>query len=172
MAAFSSMVQHQNSNQQTPSGTTAQPDMNHLYNYLQVENNCRNNSNPLGFPQQILAAAQQTGFLPPFPPRLPFNFPGPPFPINFPGIFNFDNEEDDGLDDNIKVELEDKYLWDKFSDCVNEMIITKSGRYFLILLCFNTLNAIIRGGRRVYLQKNFQGIFLGEFNFFKIEKIQ
>lgn len=36
--------------------------------------------------------------------------------------------EDDGVIDNPQVELEDKHLWDTFSSCVNEMIITKSGR--------------------------------------------
>ncbi|KAI6233651.1 hypothetical protein M3Y99_00879100 [Aphelenchoides fujianensis] len=36
--------------------------------------------------------------------------------------------EQDGVKDNPEVELEDKELWDRFSDCMNEMIITKSGR--------------------------------------------
>lgn len=126
MAAFSSMVQHQNSNQpnsRTPS--TQPPDMSHLYHYLQNENNCRN-SNPLAFQHQILAATAQQiqpGFM--FPSRLPFNL-NPPFPNFSPG-FNLE-EEEDGIEDNIQVELENKHLWDMFSNCVNEMIITKSGR--------------------------------------------
>lgn len=36
--------------------------------------------------------------------------------------------EDDGIKDDPQLELEDKHLWDQFSDCTNEMIITKSGR--------------------------------------------
>lgn len=61
-----------------------------------------------------------------FMPRLPFDFPPPG---GFGGLPPFQFPiEDDGVVDNPMVELEDKHLWDQFSDCVNEMIITKSGR--------------------------------------------
>ncbi|CEF66083.1 Bifid [Strongyloides ratti] len=36
--------------------------------------------------------------------------------------------EDDGVQDDPKVELDDKDLWDQFSSCGTEMVITKSGR--------------------------------------------
>lgn len=36
--------------------------------------------------------------------------------------------EDDGIIDNPQVDLEDKHLWNTFNSCINEMIITKSGR--------------------------------------------
>uniref|UniRef100_A0AC34F0P1 T-box domain-containing protein n=1 Tax=Panagrolaimus sp. ES5 TaxID=591445 RepID=A0AC34F0P1_9BILA len=36
--------------------------------------------------------------------------------------------EDDGVVDKPEAELDEKHLWDQFSECVNEMIITKSGR--------------------------------------------
>uniref|UniRef100_A0AC34RF74 T-box domain-containing protein n=1 Tax=Panagrolaimus sp. JU765 TaxID=591449 RepID=A0AC34RF74_9BILA len=36
--------------------------------------------------------------------------------------------EDDGVIDKPEAELDEKHLWDQFSECVNEMIITKSGR--------------------------------------------
>lgn len=36
--------------------------------------------------------------------------------------------EDDGVVDKPEAELDEKHLWDSFSECVNEMIITKSGR--------------------------------------------
>uniref|UniRef100_A0A0N5CGR6 T-box domain-containing protein n=1 Tax=Strongyloides papillosus TaxID=174720 RepID=A0A0N5CGR6_STREA len=45
---------------------------------------------------------------------------GPPVP---PMIM-----EDDGVQDDPKVELDDKDLWDQFSSCGTEMVITKSGR--------------------------------------------
>uniref|UniRef100_A0A1I8B074 T-box domain-containing protein n=1 Tax=Meloidogyne hapla TaxID=6305 RepID=A0A1I8B074_MELHA len=44
----------------------------------------------------------------------------PPFPIT---------KIDDGIKDNPVVQLEDKDLWEKFNPLVNEMIITKSGRW-------------------------------------------
>jgi hypothetical protein len=60
------------------------------------------------------------------PPRFPFEFNaaaagmlGPKMPFIV---------EDDGVKDNPQIELEDKELWDQFSECINEMIITKSGR--------------------------------------------
>lgn len=40
--------------------------------------------------------------------------------------------EDDGIIDHPQVDLEDKNLWNTFSSCINEMIITKSGRQFFI----------------------------------------
>ncbi|CAD5219935.1 unnamed protein product [Bursaphelenchus xylophilus] len=60
------------------------------------------------------------------PMAMPFmrggNPAGPPF-----GGLQWSNE-DDGVKDDPSIELEDKDLWDRFSDCTNEMIITKSGR--------------------------------------------
>lgn len=38
------------------------------------------------------------------------------------------NINDDGIIDDPKVELDDKNLWDQFSQCGTEMVITKSGR--------------------------------------------
>uniref|UniRef100_A0A7E4UWP8 T-box domain-containing protein n=1 Tax=Panagrellus redivivus TaxID=6233 RepID=A0A7E4UWP8_PANRE len=43
--------------------------------------------------------------------------------LNYPIQF-----EDDGVNDKPVAELDEKHLWDRFSECVNEMIITKSGR--------------------------------------------
>ncbi|KAI1708060.1 t-box domain-containing protein [Ditylenchus destructor] len=59
---------------------------------------------------------------PPFQP-FPGGFPGglAPFPMGM-------RLEDDGIVDNPQVELEDKEVWDTFSELMNEMIITKSGR--------------------------------------------
>ncbi|VDK46983.1 unnamed protein product [Anisakis simplex] len=37
-------------------------------------------------------------------------------------------QEDDGVIDDPKVELDDKQLWDQFCNCGTEMVITKSGR--------------------------------------------
>lgn len=147
MAAFTSMVQHPDPQQHNPHATTSssgnsragsQPDMTHLFHYLQQQtaavasannvknfNSSQNSSSSLAFQHQILAAASQQiqpGFLSPFQaPRLPFNFS---LGFNVPPF----NLEDDGVIDNPQVELEDKHLWDMFSNCVNEMIITKSGR--------------------------------------------
>ncbi|PIC39381.1 hypothetical protein B9Z55_011086 [Caenorhabditis nigoni] len=45
----------------------------------------------------------------------------PPGPIGSP-------PEDDGVVDDPKVELDDRELWQKFSHCGTEMVITKSGR--------------------------------------------
>jgi len=36
---------------------------------------------------------------------------------------------DDGVKDEPRIELEDRELWRKFHSLVNEMIITKSGRF-------------------------------------------
>jgi hypothetical protein len=41
--------------------------------------------------------------------------------------------EEDGIQDEPRVELEDRELWQKFHPLVNEMIITKSGRSVLHL---------------------------------------
>lgn len=56
-------------------------------------------------------------------PRFPFDLTPSPLGPKMPFII-----EDDGIKDDPQVELEDKELWDQFNDCVNEMIITKSGR--------------------------------------------
>ncbi|KAI1697728.1 t-box domain-containing protein [Ditylenchus destructor] len=63
------------------------------------------------------------GSTPPFQPFPGDGFPGglAPFPMGM-------RVEDDGIVDNPQVELEDKELWDVFSECMNEMIITTSGR--------------------------------------------
>uniref|UniRef100_A0A1I7TWL1 T-box domain-containing protein n=1 Tax=Caenorhabditis tropicalis TaxID=1561998 RepID=A0A1I7TWL1_9PELO len=45
----------------------------------------------------------------------------PPGPVGSP-------PEDDGVQDDPKVELDDRDLWQKFSQCGTEMVITKSGR--------------------------------------------
>lgn len=45
----------------------------------------------------------------------------PPGPVGSP-------PEDDGVTDDPKVELDDRDLWQKFSHCGTEMVITKSGR--------------------------------------------
>lgn len=56
-------------------------------------------------------------------PRFPFDFNAGMMGPKMPFIV-----EDDGVKDNPQIELEDKELWDQFSECINEMIITKSGR--------------------------------------------
>lgn len=61
-------------------------------------------------------------------PRFPFDLTPSPLGPKMPFII-----EDDGIKDDPQVELEDKELWDQFNDCVNEMIITKSGRWVLSL---------------------------------------
>ncbi|CAB3401271.1 unnamed protein product [Caenorhabditis bovis] len=53
-------------------------------------------------------------------PMLPLDF-GAPGPAGGP-------PEDDGVVDEPKVELDDKELWQEFSQCGTEMVITKSGR--------------------------------------------
>uniref|UniRef100_A0AC35TH12 T-box domain-containing protein n=1 Tax=Rhabditophanes sp. KR3021 TaxID=114890 RepID=A0AC35TH12_9BILA len=82
------------------------------------------------------------------PPNMPYpNMPQPPF---FMGINSMENAavaalaaaganqqmsmmppmcvEDDGIQDDPKVELDEKSLWDSFSNVGTEMVITKSGR--------------------------------------------
>uniref|UniRef100_A0A915EW82 T-box domain-containing protein n=1 Tax=Ditylenchus dipsaci TaxID=166011 RepID=A0A915EW82_9BILA len=76
---------------------------------------------PPGFGQQNGGFGRMPGH--PFGPfgGMPGSFNFPPFPAPL-------RLEDDGVVDDPQVELEDKDLWDMFSEYVNEMIITKSGR--------------------------------------------
>uniref|UniRef100_A0A8R1HU09 T-box domain-containing protein n=1 Tax=Caenorhabditis japonica TaxID=281687 RepID=A0A8R1HU09_CAEJA len=62
-----------------------------------------------GPPPNLFFSMLQAGFMPPGGP-----IGGPP--------------EDDGVVDDPKVELDDRELWQKFSQCGTEMVITKSGR--------------------------------------------
>lgn len=62
-----------------------------------------------GPPPNLLFSMLQAGIIP------------PPGPIGSP-------PEDDGVVDDPKVELDDRELWQKFSQCGTEMVITKSGR--------------------------------------------
>ena len=39
-----------------------------------------------------------------------------------------------GADKRMAVDLEDRELWSKFKEHTNEMIVTKSGRYVMVLL--------------------------------------
>uniref|UniRef100_A0A915ATA1 T-box domain-containing protein n=1 Tax=Parascaris univalens TaxID=6257 RepID=A0A915ATA1_PARUN len=81
----------------------ARPDLALLHPYLQ----------PPAFP----SLPGPTGFFP----RLPTEMTEMPPPV--PHI-----QEDDGVVDDPKVELDDKQLWDQFCSCGTEMVITKSGR--------------------------------------------
>lgn len=66
------------------------------------------------------------GFMPRLPMDLGAGFglhPSMQFPI-----------EDDGVVDDPKAEIDDKHLWDRFSEWINEMIITKSGRWGFVLI--------------------------------------
>ncbi|KHN72952.1 T-box transcription factor TBX3 [Toxocara canis] len=81
----------------------ARPDLALLHPYLQ----------PPPFP----SLPGPTGFFP----RLPTEMAEMPPPV--PHI-----QEDDGVVDDPKVELDDKQLWDQFCSCGTEMVITKSGR--------------------------------------------
>uniref|UniRef100_A0A0M3HSD4 T-box domain-containing protein n=1 Tax=Ascaris lumbricoides TaxID=6252 RepID=A0A0M3HSD4_ASCLU len=81
----------------------ARPDLALLHPYLQ----------PPPFP----SLPGPTGFFP----RLPTEMTEMPPPV--PHI-----QEDDGVVDDPKVELDDKQLWDQFCSCGTEMVITKSGR--------------------------------------------
>lgn len=62
---------------------------------------------PAGPPPNLFFSMLQAGF--------------PPGPVGSP-------PEDDGVQDDPKVELDDRDLWQKFSQCGTEMVITKSGR--------------------------------------------
>ncbi|VDN37393.1 unnamed protein product [Gongylonema pulchrum] len=66
-----------------------------------------------------------TGFFPRLPTEMADLVPSVPPP---PGAHI---PEEDGVVDDPKVELDDKNLWDQFCTCGTEMVITKSGRYFL-----------------------------------------
>lgn len=61
-------------------------------------------------------------------PRLPLDLGGTAFGLHPAMQFPI---EDDGVVDDPKAEIDDKHLWDRFSECINEMIITKSGRLVL-----------------------------------------
>ncbi|KAF1760265.1 hypothetical protein GCK72_008511 [Caenorhabditis remanei] len=62
---------------------------------------------PAGPPPNLFFSMLQAGF--------------PPGPVGSP-------PDDDGVVDNPKVDLDDSELWQKFSQCGTEMVITKSGR--------------------------------------------
>ncbi|CAF0949088.1 unnamed protein product [Didymodactylos carnosus] len=53
--------------------------------------------------------------------------PGPPLPPQ-PPSFRLGTVQDDGVQDDPKVELDGKQLWDQFHQHGTEMVITKSGR--------------------------------------------
>lgn len=58
-----------------------------------------------------------------------------------PGVMRPFEPEDDGIEDDPKVSLESKDLWERFYKLGTEMVITKSGRYVIhhyicLCLCF------------------------------------
>lgn len=63
-----------------------------------------------------------------FMPRFPLELGGGGFGLHPSMQFPI---EDDGIVDDPKAELDDRHLWDSFSEWINEMIITKSGRWVL-----------------------------------------
>ncbi|CAD6188449.1 unnamed protein product [Caenorhabditis auriculariae] len=86
--------------------------------------------NPFAMPSSRPDAAAATAALSLFPFMGMAGMPSPAFfpriGDNFPAVPVM--PEDDGVKDDPKVELDDKELWQEFSQCGTEMVITKSGR--------------------------------------------
>ncbi|KAI6214572.1 hypothetical protein M3Y94_00284300 [Aphelenchoides besseyi] len=96
-----------------------------IYPYFQQISSYPLLGNGANLPASLANANVPLGVGPNGQPRFPFEY-NPSAALG--GLKMPFTYEEDGVQDNPQVELEDKHLWDQFSDCMNEMIITKSGR--------------------------------------------